>query len=75
MADDTPITISQELAFKMLDVLRETHIYTLMGSELESELPADFKPHKWEPYRGDHAQASVDVYRELLTAMDGQVRP
>lgn len=68
------IEIDQDLAFKILDVLRLTPIYALMGSEFEAELGEDFKPHKWKGFEEEHATAALETYRSLLNEMEGQVR-
>lgn len=68
------ITVDQDFAFRLLDLLRLTPIYSLMGSRFEeSELPEDFKPHKWEGFELEHAEGALEAYRTLLKVMEGQI--
>lgn len=69
------IEIDQDIAFKMLDVLRLTPIYALLGSEFQSELGDDFKPWKFQGYEQEHAQQSAECHRALLDAMERSIRP
>jgi hypothetical protein len=66
-ADSLPFAIPPELAFKVLEVLRLTHIFALKDSHPE-ELPSDFKPHKWTG-EIEFAQRSIDVYHEMIFVM------
>jgi hypothetical protein len=55
-------------ALALLEVLRLTPIYALMGSEFENELGNDFKRHKWEGYEKDHAERCMALHAKVLAA-------
>lgn len=63
------IEIEDAVAFEILEVLRLTPIYALLGSEFEAEIAEDFKPWKWQGYEKEHAEKSVECHRALLNAM------
>ena len=56
-------------ALALLDVLRLTPIYALMGSEFEDELLADgVKLHKWRGYEKEHAEKCLALHAKVLAA-------
>ncbi len=69
------ISIEQDLAFDILELLRLGPIYALLGTEHEGELGDDFKPHKWQGYEMEHAESLAQAHLKLLAAMDGQITP
>ena len=64
--DPAEIAVSTELMFQILDVLSTAHVYILLGSEFQHELPQDFKPEKWRGYELDVAEQANQTYRKLL---------
>lgn len=71
-----PIEIPFSDACNLLELLRLTPIYALLGSQFEEEelgTEPDFKPHKWQGYEKDHADECIAAYGILLAGMQEQV--
>jgi hypothetical protein len=65
-AHPNQVTIPLDLAIDILDVLRMSPIYALMGSEYTHLLPRDFKSHKWEGHEPEHAEKALTSFRSLM---------
>lgn len=67
------IRIDRELALTILEALRLTPVWTLLGSEFEHELGGDFKPEKWLGHEKGHAEVVTDCHRRLQAACTEQM--
>lgn len=73
-ASGKTVEIPLLLASNVLETLRLSTIYTLLGSEFEKdELPEDFKPHKWQGYEKEHAERIWHAYQHLAAVVKGQI--
>lgn len=68
------IDLPDDVAFKMLDVLRLDPIYIFLHISDDNEhkaewIPDDFRPDKWYGYEHDHAELAYDCFLKLLGAM------